>query len=92
MALDNEEVHIVVGPVLTDGPYETIGENEVAVPMSFFKVVLDNSEPELKAIGFIISNEKSDKTLTYFAVSVDEVEEITGIDFFTFSLTISRKR
>lgn len=82
MAYDNESIYVVVGPVLTDGPYKTIGESEVAVPNYFYKVILDYTDPEIKAIGFILPNENSSKSLASFAVSVDEVEEVTGLDFF----------
>ena len=82
MAYDNESVYVVTGPVLTDGPYETIGENEVAVPKYFYKVVLDYTNPDVKAIGFVLPNENSDLSLQSFAMTVDEVEDITGIDFY----------
>ena len=75
-------VHVVTGPVLTDGPFETIGDNEVSIPNYYYKVVLDYVEPELKAIGFILPNEGSRADVTEFAVSVNEVEQVTGIDFF----------
>ena len=82
MAYENESIYIVTGPVLTDGPYETIGDNEVAVPKRFYKVVLDYTDPDIKAIGFVLPNEGSDKALQSFAMSVDDVEEITGLDFY----------
>lgn len=82
MAYDNGSIYVVTGPVLTDGPYDTIGTSEVAIPNYFYKVILDYSDPELKAIGFILPNENSSKSLSSFAVSVDKVEEVTGIDFF----------
>lgn len=75
-------VYVVTGPVLTDGPYETIGANKVSVPKRFYKVVLDYTEPEIKAIGFLLPNEGSKKSVQSFACSVDEVEEVTGLDFF----------
>ena len=78
----NEEVCIVTGPLLADGPYEIIGENEVAIPKRFFKVILDCKEPDLKAIGFILPNEKCDKRLLAYIVSVDTVETETRIGFF----------
>ena len=82
MAYEDGSIYVVTGPVLTDGPYDTIGENGVAVPSYFYKVVLDYSEPTLKAIGFILPHENSKNPLSYFAVTVDEVEERTGLDFF----------
>ena len=82
IAYEDETIYVVTGPVLTDGPYETIGENNVAVPKYFYKVVLDYSAPTVKAIGFILPHENSKEPLSYFAVTVDEVEEKTGLDFF----------
>ncbi|MDI9429563.1 MAG: DNA/RNA non-specific endonuclease [Spirochaetota bacterium] len=75
-------VYVVTGPVLTDGPYQTIGANEVSVPNSYYKVILDYEEPELKAIGFVLPNEGSKSDLKSFATTVREVEDLTGLDFF----------
>ena len=82
IAYEDECIYVVTGPVLTDGPYETIGENKVAVPNYFYKVILDYSAPTVKAIGFIMPHENSKEPLSYFAVTVDEVENMTGLDFF----------
>lgn len=79
---DNYLIYVTTGPVLTDGPYKTIGENKVAVPNYYYKVVLDYTNPEIKAIGFLLPNKKADKDLEDYAVSVDEVEKVTNIDFF----------
>jgi len=78
----NEEVYVVTGPVLTDGSFQEIGPNGVDVPKRYFKVVLDYKEPELKAIGFILPNQSSSQPLSIYAVSVDQVEMVTGLDFF----------
>ncbi len=75
-------VYVVTGPVLTDGPYRTIGANEVSVPNAYYKVILDYEEPELKAIGFVLPNEGSKSDLKGYATTVREVEELTGLDFF----------
>ena len=45
-------------------------------------MILDYVEPELKAIGFILPNEKSSLPLSVYAVPVDQVEDVTGLDFF----------
>ncbi len=79
---DKESMCVVTGPVLTDGPYKTIGKNKVSVPNYYYKVILDYVGNEIKAIGFILPNEKCEEDLSYYAVSVDEVENITGLDFF----------
>lgn len=82
MAVDNEKVYVVTGPVLTDGPFRTIGENRVAVPNQYYKVVLDYTDPDIKAIGFVLPNEKCEEDIQYYVRTVDEVEELTGLDFY----------
>ncbi len=78
----DEEVYVVTGPILTDGPYETIGDNEVSIPKHYFKVILDIKEPDIKAIGFILPNESSGSPLSSFVVTIDHIETISGLDFF----------
>lgn len=46
-----------------------------------YKVIYDRTPPE-KMIGFILPNEGSDRPLQDFAVTVDAVEDATGLDFF----------
>ena len=81
MAAQNQEICVVTGPVLTDGPYKTIGANKVSVPNYFYKVILDYYGAEKKAIGFILAQDDKGN-LSAFAVTVDDVEKLTGIDFF----------
>jgi len=80
-AIENEALYIVTGPVLTDD-LSSIGPNKVSVPKYFYKVILDYKEPYGKGIGFILPNEGSKEPLENYAVSIDSVEKITGIDFF----------
>lgn len=80
-ALDNGAIYIVTGPVLKTG-LPTIGSNRVSIPNEYYKVILDYTQPEIHAIGFILPNASSSATLSTFAVSIDEVENKTGIDFF----------
>ena len=82
----NDRLFIVTGPVF-GGSTTTIGVQKVTVPEAFYKVILDLDQPEQKAIGFVIPNEKTDLPLSEFARSVDEVEEMTGIDFFDLLIT-----
>ncbi len=81
-AYNNKELFIVSGPVLDDNIRERIGDNKVSVPDMYYKIILDVTEPEKKAIAFLMPNEVSYKSIGTYAVSIDEVEEVTGIDFF----------
>ena len=76
-----KKIYIVTGPVLTKR-YPSIGKNNVSVPEFFYKVILDYQKPELKAIGFVLPNKKSKNMVQDYSMSVDEVEDITGINFF----------
>lgn len=76
------QLYVITGPVLNQPIKGKIGDNKVSIPSAFFKVLLDYSEPEKKAIAFIIPNEISYEPLFKFAASVDEAETITGLDFF----------
>ena len=81
-AVQNDEIYVVTGPVLAQGIEGKIGKDGVSVPKYYFKVILDDKEPELKAIAFILPNEGSKEPLAKFAVSVDQAEKFTGFDFF----------
>ncbi len=76
-------LYVISGPVMTENPKGTIGrQNRIAIPAAYFKVLLDLDEPELKGIGFVIPNQVSFDPLFNYARSIDEIEEITGLDFF----------
>ena len=75
-------IDIVCGPLFTTtGEQKTIGRNRVWVPESFFKVILCR-QGKPKAIGFIYRNEGKKQTREEALRSVDEIETLTGIDFF----------
>ena len=75
------EVYIVCGPVLMKRQHETIGPNKVVVPEAFFKVVLCMvGKP--KAFGVVVRNNEGTKKRDLYYNSVDDVERLTGLDFF----------
>lgn len=74
---------IVCGPVLTDPVSEYIGDSRVAVPERFFKVVLSPYVEKPRGIGFIMPNDRVEGGMQAAAVSIDEVERVTGHDFFS---------
>lgn len=83
-ALENEHLYIVSGPIFEDGKkLEKIGKNGVSVPHAFYKVILDNREPERKGIAFVIPHEVTDQHLENYATNIRFVEDVTGIDFFS---------
>lgn len=86
-AVDNEEVYVVTGPVLSKDITGHIGKNRVSIPKYYYKVVLDISPPKYKSIAFLMENEELNETLTNYAITVDELEKFTGIDFFHYIQT-----
>jgi len=75
-------IDIVCGPVYYGrGTQKTIGSNRVWVPDAFFKVVLCRLGTP-KAIGFVYRNEGKKQSREQAVYSVDEIERMTGIDFF----------
>ena len=79
------EVTVVTGPVLEHdaSAYSAIGENKVSVPEYYYKVLLAQSKNGKIATAFILPNRKCEGTIWDYCVSVDEVEERTGLDFFS---------
>lgn len=74
-------VYIVCGPLFYNKEHEIIGTNKVVVPEAFFKVVLC-LEKQPKAIGFIVKNNEGTKKKDQYVNTIDDVERITGMDFF----------
>jgi endonuclease G len=80
-AVEDMELYIVTAGVLPEElPY--IGSNKVSVPEYYYKIVLDVNLPDLKAIAFIMPNKGSKAGIFEYAVSIDSVEHLTGIDFY----------
>jgi DNA/RNA endonuclease G, NUC1 len=72
---------IITGGIL-EGGLDEIGEEDVDVPKAFYKIVLKKNGDAPEVLAFLIPATESDAPLHHFLVSVDELEEKTGIDFF----------
>ena len=76
------QLYVLSGPVLKAGlPVIERGVNKVSIPETYWKVIYDPAKNE--AIGFIMPNRKIEEPLLKFAVSVAEVENLTGLNFFS---------
>lgn len=76
-------IYSVVGPIYTSENPKTIGTHKVAVPDKFFRCILSLKKGKEKAVGFIYDNNSTRQRISRAACSVDEVEQLTGYDFFT---------
>lgn len=90
------EVMIVTGPIyFKKSKQGYIGANRVRIPDAFFKVVLARKDGDYQGIGFVCRNEdkRSDEAGVtsagrkrskneLYTHTIDEVERMTGYDFF----------
>lgn len=77
------KVYIVCGPIYNGKRTEYIGDHRVKVPDAFFKVILINTNNKKCALGFLFENESGERPLKKYLTPVDEIEKITGMDFFS---------
>lgn len=77
----SDSLYVITGPILKPG-LPTIGSNNVSVPEAYFKAIFHYQGEASKCIAFIVPNEASSEPLQHFAVNVDSVEQITGLDLF----------
>lgn len=75
-------VYIVTGPVIGKNIYGTIGKNKVTVPDAFFKAVMVHDGSRWQSIAFVMNNNSRNPNMQKCAMSVDELEELLGLDFF----------
>lgn len=73
---------IIAGPIYTDSDSQRIGDAGVRVPSSFFKVIIAPDLNQPRGIGFVYPNMKAPGNMQLYSMTVDEVEKLTGYDFF----------
>lgn len=81
-ALRDSALVIVAGPIYTDSDTQTIGEAKVRVPGAFFKVMIAPYVDKPRGIAFIYPNMSSPGSMEQYVTTIDEVERLTGHDFF----------
>ena len=72
---------VFTGPVVSDSD-TTLLNGQVKVPSAYYKVIMAPCVRPIRVIAFIYPNGHSGGRLQQYAVSVDEVERRTGLDFF----------
>lgn len=79
-------LYMVAGPLFSKTPKFIGNSCKVAVPRAFYKVILKEFKGHWYAIGFVFPNEEITGEGTFFeyACSVDQIEKLSGIDFFPF--------
>lgn len=82
---------VFTGPVVSDCD-TTLASGRVTVPSAYYKVIVAPCVRPKRAIAFIYPNGRSGGRLRQYAVSVDEVERRTGLDFLLFLSTEEQQR
>lgn len=82
-----DTLYVVKGGTIGEGMIKGYIKNEIAIPKYFFMAVLFRSGDNYKAIGFYMPHEnlKDDpdkKDPKKYLMSIDALEQETGIDFF----------
>ena len=78
-------VWVTMGPVISpeDG---TLGHTNIRVPYAFFRiwVARDEKTGTLSALAFVMPQAvRGDEDLTQFVATIDDIESLTGLDFFS---------
>lgn len=76
-------IYIACGPIFDSKSPKRIGVHKVAVPDRFFKVILIYNRKNPIAMGFIFKNTAHSQDIEKYMVTVDSVENVTGMDFFS---------
>ena len=75
------DVYVVTGGILKNG-LKSIGTEDVSVPEHFYKIILDKSKGRYKVAAFLIPQTAGTDSFYKYMTTVDEIEALTGIDFF----------
>lgn len=78
------KIWIVTGPILEDNLPVIGSKNEVSVPNLYFKVVLRKTATSYEGFAFLMGTDVPHADLREYATTINEVEELAGVDFFKF--------
>ena len=73
-------LHVFVGGVLSN-ELTKLPEQNISVPFYFYKILFDESNNS--TVAFLLENKKVEGELINFVVSIDSIETLTKIDFFS---------
>lgn len=78
-----DSIYVYTGPIYKKQKInKTIGDNKIAVPDYFFKIIYVPSNN--KAIAFVMPNARVDKTkIAKYRTSIEDIEKRTGLHFLT---------
>ncbi|MDX1651140.1 MAG: DNA/RNA non-specific endonuclease [Brumimicrobium sp.] len=81
-AVQYDSILVVTGPLLGIDENNRIKSSQVCIPKGFFKALLIYYEGKPYGIGFFVPHLSLSKDISEYRVSIDQLEKITGFDFF----------
>jgi len=76
-----ETLYIFSGGILEKG-LPRIGQEDVAVPRRFYKIIVRGSEDNPKLLAFLIPHQETSQPLENYLTTIDSIEHLSGINFF----------
>lgn len=89
--LDNNPQNylIITGPILTDTmKVNEKSINKLSIPDYHYKIIADLSSDSPKGMAFLMPNRKCELPASEYVVTIDSIQQLTGLDFFP---TLSEK-
>ena len=84
MANNPRPYYIVTGPILDKNlPKVEKGINKLPIPAFHYKIIIDLTQDNQKGMAFLMPNKKCDMPPSAYVVSIDSIEKLTGLDFFS---------
>lgn len=74
------KVFVLVGPVITNNVSKIKGK--ITIPPAMWTIAVVRDGKKLSALAILMPQEPKTSDLTYYTVTIDEIEHATGIDFF----------
>lgn len=75
-------LYVVCGPIVGKHPSSIGSTRKILVPEAFYKVLLREEKGQWYSIGFVMQNVAQSKPLMTYMMTVNDIEEVTHIDFF----------
>lgn len=75
-------IYVVTGPIIGQNQGGKIGAHGIVVPDAFFKALLTYSDESYHGIAFMMFNNSTPQKLSKSYLSINDLEKITGVDFF----------
>ena len=81
---EKKQFYVITGPVLHEGlPEIERSANKLKIPELHYKIIVDVSAENPRGMAFLMPNKKCEERLSSYVISIDSLERLTGIDFFS---------